>query len=84
MGSQAVVPVPGQGEALAAVFAGVAGLSVHVGYMLVEVRLGLERFTAGRTAAIRISVPKLELSIFSFLLRQVIRNSRLESWFLDK
>ena len=56
-----MVPVSRQGEAFAAVFAGVAGLPVHVGYMLVEVRLGLERFTAGRTAVIRISVPKLEL-----------------------
>ena len=64
MGSQAVVPVPRQGEALAAVFAGVAGLSMHVGYMLVEVRLGLERFTAGRTAVTRISVPKLELRVY--------------------
>ena len=66
MGSQAVVPVPRQGEALAAVFAGVAGLSMHVGYMLVEVRLGLERFTAGRTAVIRILVPKLELRVHIF------------------
>ena len=79
-----MVPVPRQGEALAAVFAGVAGLSVHVGYMLVEVRLGLERFTAGRTATIRISVPKLQLSIFSYFLRQIIRTSALESWFLDR
>ena len=75
-----MVPVPGQGEALAAVFAGVAGLSVHVGYMLVEVRLGLERFTAGRTAVIRISVPKLELSIFSLIycVKLLSRNSRFK------